>query len=310
MGTCLSCPPCRDKVAYLSGPPAGKRSVATPVTAHNALSDSTNAPKSDARAAFAFLFLVFVAVTKTLLTKTVFVHGTPPVAFSALSCIITAMCFVPIFIAQPSYYANLNSGMMVGFFWVCVAIALDLAFTNMAISLLSVALQQCIKASSPAATVILESLWNRTCHHPAKYAVITLLCLGPVLTNLGSSSFDSTPLGVAAMSMAVVAGAFKYVLAHAMIAKYKATLGTLAFTFWVEVFVAVMLAPWAILNGEMTQLVVGPDGKGVSASDWVLLCFTAGYGGVRIYSQVIATAPSSCTHTNVGREAPTHHVLG
>jgi drug/metabolite transporter (DMT)-like permease len=258
----------------------------------------------DSRIVFAFSFLTFVAVTKTLLTKTVFTHGTPPVAFSVYSCFVTAVLFIPIFIAQPSLYAPLTKELLVGFFFVCVAIALDLALTNVAISLLSVALQQCIKATSPAATVFLESLWNRICHPPLKYFVVLLLCVGPILTNLGSSSYDSTPYGVICMVLAVVAGAFKYVLAHSMISTYKKSLGTLAFTFWVEVFVGIMLLPWALLNGEAKILIFETGGW----QDWALLTFTAAYGGVRIYSQFALlefTSATTLSASNVAIQAIT-----
>jgi len=263
---------------------------------------------SDSRVIFAFSFLVFVAVTKTLLTKTVFVHGTPPIAFSAFSCVVTGLCIAPVFFIKPSLYASLTMEMMVGFLIVCLAIALDLALTNMAISLLSVALQQCIKATSPAATVLLESMIDRVCHHPLKYLVVLLLCVGPILTNLGSTSYDSTPIGVIAMVIAVVAGAFKYVLAHAMIKNYKKSLGTLAFTFWVEIFVAVMLVPWAYLNGEAELLIFGADGNGVSMTDWALLSFTGAYGGVRIYSQFALlefTSATTLAASNVAIQAVT-----
>mmetsp|Transcript_7259 Transcript_7259/g.18997 ORF Transcript_7259/g.18997 Transcript_7259/m.18997 type:complete len:326 (+) Transcript_7259:68-1045(+) len=262
----------------------------------------------DGRVVFAISFLTFVAVTKTLLTKTIFVHGVPPVAFSVYSCLVTALLMLPIFACQPKQFAMLTWNMSVGFIFVCVAIALDLALTNVAISLLSVALQQCIKATSPAATVFLESLWNRICHSPLKYFAVLLLCVGPILTNLGSSSYDSTPFGVCAMVLAVIAGAFKYVLAHSMINTYKNTLGTLAFTFWVEVFVGIMLAPWAILNGEAMVLIFGEDGHSSTTQDWLLLTFTAAYGGVRIYSQFALlefTSATTLAASNVAIQALT-----
>ena len=240
---------------------------------------------------FAFCFLTFVAVTKTLLTKTVFVHVPTPVAFSVFSCFVTATCLLPVFMCKPSLFAFLDRKMLVGFMGVCVSIAIDLGATNVAISLLSVALQQCIKATSPAATILVESVLYRRCRHPLLYVIVALLCVGPILTRLGSSDFDSTPLGVAMMTAAVVAGAFKYVLAHAMIKEYKASLGTLAFTFWIEVFAGLLLLPWACFNGEAERLMFGTS----SPSDWALLSFTAAYGGVRIYSQFALLEFTSAT---------------
>ena len=121
------------------------------------------------------------------------------------------------------------------------AIAIDLGCTNVAISELSVAMQQTIKATSPAATVLLEVAFTRKCHHPLIFALIGLLCVGSVLVKWGSSSYDATVYGMAMMILAVVAGAFKYVMAHSMINSFRKDLGVLAFTFWVEVLVALML---------------------------------------------------------------------
>ena len=106
------------------------------------------------------------------------------------------------------------------------------------------------------------------------------------------------------MLSAVVGGAFKYVLAHAMIHSYKKSLGTIAFTFWVEIFVGLMLTPWAVLNGEANALITGP----YTRADWALLLFTAAYGGVRIYSQFALLEYASATTlslTNVAIQAGT-----
>lgn len=70
-------------------------------------------------------------------------------------------------------------------------------------------------------------------------------------------------------------------------------LGVLAFTFWVEVFVGLMLTPWAVLNGEAYELVFG--GAAANATDWFLLWFTGAYGGVRIFSQFALLKHTSAT---------------
>ena len=243
-------------------------------------------------------------MSKTILTKSVFMHVPTPVAYSVLSCLVTAFCMLPLFLCKPNLWASPTPAMMLGFLGVCIAIAMELACTNVAISLLSVALQQCIRAASPAATVILESFWTGRCRHPLLYAVVLLLCTGPILAQMGSSSYDYTPFGVVMMSIAVVSGAFKYVLAHAMIHSYKKSLGTIAFTFWVEIFVGLMLTPWAVLNGEAYKLATGP----YTRADWALLLFTAAYGGVRIYSQFALLEYASATTlslTNVAIQAGT-----
>ena len=194
---------------------------------------------------FAFSFLTFVAVSKTLLTKFVFTHVDTPVAFSVLSCIATMIVIAPIFLFKPSLFGWIRRDMFMGFLACSAAIAIDLGCTNVAISELSVAMQQTIKATSPAATVLLEVAFNKKCHHPLIFFLIGLLCAGSVLVKWGSSDYDATPYGLVMMIVAVVSGAFKYVMAHAMIRSFRDDLGVLAFTFWVEAIVSVMLTPWA-----------------------------------------------------------------
>ena len=241
----------------------------------------------------AFSFLTFVAVSKTLLTKFVFTHVDTPVAFSVLSCIATIIVLLPVFLVKPSYFGWIKRDMWLGFAGVSAAIAIDLGCTNVAISELSVAMQQTIKATSPAATVLLEVAFARKCHHPIIFALIGLLCAGSVLVKFGSTDYDATPYGMIMMIVAVVAGAFKYVMAHSVIRSFRDDLGVLAFTFWVEVIVGILLTPWAVLSGEM-GLLFWPDamqdvGSGVqtaadySTLDWALLWFTAAYGGVRLF---------------------------
>ena len=101
-------------------------------------------------------------------------------------------------------------------------------------------MQQTVKATSPAATVLLEVAFARKCQHPVIFGLIFCLCLGSVLVKYGSSDYDATTYGMVMMVAAVISGAFKYVMAHAMIKKYKDSLGVLAFTFWVEV------RPWRL----------------------------------------------------------------
>jgi len=241
----------------------------------------------------AFTFLTFVAVTKTLLTKFVFTHVPTPVAFSVLSCVATILVIIPIFLYKPSYFGWIKKEMLIGFVSCSGAIAVDLGCTNVAISELSVAMQQTLKATSPAATVLLEVTFNRKCQHPMIFFLVGMLCVGSVLVKWGSSDYDATPYGMIMMTLAVVSGAFKYVMAHAMIRTFREELGVLAFTFWVEVFVAVVLTPWAILNGEAELLLF--DDAVETTMDWWLLWFTGAYGGVRIVSQFALLVHTSAT---------------
>ena len=80
-------------------------------------------------------------------------------------------------------------------------------------------------------------------------------------------------------------------MAHAIIKEYRSEMGTLAFTFWVEVLVAIMLFPWAYLNGELTTMWNAEQ----TPMELALLLFTAAYGGVRIYSQFALLKFTSAT---------------
>ena len=123
---------------------------------------------------------------------------------------------------------------------VCVMVAIDLGFTNMAISMLPLALQQCIAATTPAATVTIESVYEQRLQHPFIYTVIACLCAGAVLAELGSfgdaaGGGERNLRGELMMLMAVFAASCKYVFAKATVQEYRDELGSLAFLFWVEV---------------------------------------------------------------------------
>ena len=118
-------------------------------------------------AALSITFYIGVAVLKTMLTKTLLNSASTPVALSAMSCIVTCIMLIPIFLYKPSTWGVLNwrkNGM--GFFMVTVLVTLDLAFTNIAVSLLSVSIQQTLLAVNPAATVIIEGIVRRKLAHP------------------------------------------------------------------------------------------------------------------------------------------------
>ena len=267
--------PLHDDEAVTSRPPANELEASW---------CPTQLLRKHAAAGGALSFLIAVAVSKTLLTKLVFEHVDTPVAFSVLSCVATNVCMVPIFLLRPGTFKRLTPVMYRGFGFVCIAIAGDLACTNVALSLLSVALQQCIRGASPTATLFVERIVHGKEQHPALYVVVVLLCVGPVLTSLGSESGDASMGGIVMMVLALFAGAFKYVLAHKMITTFKKELGTLSFLFWAEIFVAILLTPWAIGNGEAAQLIAGEQRP---LGDWLLLYFTAAFGGVRVFSQAL-----------------------
>lgn len=139
---------------------------------------------------FAACALVAIAVAKTLLTKVALTGVRAPVAFSIVSCLVTNVGIGCILCARPSTFKLLQRSMLRDFGIVCVTIAIDLGCTNVAISLISLALQQCIRGASPAATIAIEALVRRSCQRPAVVAVVLLGCVGPILTGLGSADED------------------------------------------------------------------------------------------------------------------------
>jgi drug/metabolite transporter (DMT)-like permease len=214
-----------------------------------------------------------------------------------LTCIVTNLLLLPGFLCKRGSLKYLSRPQIPGFLLVCVFIAGDLVFTNLALDLLSIALQQTIRSVGPVATLAVERLLGRHGTHEqhwSLYCVLSLLCVGPVLTGMGSQlDWHSSPRGILAMLAAVCSSSFKYVLAHRIISSQKQELGTLSFLFWVECAVGAMLAPWALLSGEAAALLTGSsdrhlqqhEGAGRSLREWLLLVCTAAFGGVRIYSQ-------------------------
>ena len=238
--------------------------------------------------------LMSVAATKTILTKLIFQQVSIPVAFSLLSCVMTILLLLPVFAVQPHLFQWVRPHMVKQLSVVCVMVAVDLGFTNIAISMLPLALQQCIAATTPAATVSIESVYERRLQHPAIYGVIVALCAGAVVAELGAFSGPESARdlsGEIMMLMAVFAAACKYVFAKATVEQYRDELGPLAFLFWVEVIILLILLPWALANGEIARLFAYAD----SVSIWVPLCCCSALGGVRFFAELLILRSASAT---------------
>ena len=239
------------------------------------------------------LFLVAIAVSKTLLTKYVFDHLPFPVALSALSCTVTALFLIPILMHQGRLHLIQRSDFF-RFSLVCAAVATDLACTNVGLSVLTVAFQQSIKATLPAMTIAFETLITKRRQPARVYLVVMATCLGPLCIAMDKDwGGTDTHLvyGVIMMIVSVVAGALKYVLAHDVIKDYKSHMGVLGFTFWLEILSLALLVPWAVANGEMSALLSEKRGL----HEWLLLIGTAAFGGVRIVAQFCFLENTSAT---------------
>lgn len=101
--------------------------------------------------------------------------------------------------------------------------------------------------------------------------------------------------GVIMLSLSIVAGALKYVLAHSAMTRFKQDMGVMGFTFWMEVFATILILPWSIANDEISILME-------HASSWGLLLGTSAFGGVRILAQFIfleKTSPTTLAASNI-----------
>ena len=133
--------------------------------------------------------LVGVAALKTMATKLIFLNVMfEPVAYSLLSALVTALLVVITLLATDGTVPTLRMATLLRLLPVCCAIAVDLALSNVAISMLPLPLQQAIASTIPAATILLETLVTRTCKTCATYVIISVLCVGAVLAHLSSSS--------------------------------------------------------------------------------------------------------------------------
>ena len=198
---------------------------------------------------------------------------------------------IPLFLTRRAHFSRPRRSFVCGLALVSLAIAVDLACSNVALSTLSVALFSTIKATSPAATLLVERIYHRTQQHPVIWLTVLTLCLGPVLTRMGSRNLEASTFGVLMTIAAVLGGACKYVLAHDIIANSREELGLLGFTFWVEVFVLVPLAPWALASGEAASLLA----MTFTLREWLLLWVAAAFGGVRVLAQFYVLAHVTAT---------------
>merc|ERR1711998_362965 len=126
-------------------------------------------------------------------------------------------------------------------------------------------------------TVTIESVVRRKLAHPAIYATIVVLCLGPIVAQVGAPASDINLIGIGIQIAGVTCSACKYVFAHSVMQKCKKDLGTFAFLFWIDTLILVILVPWSLINGELVAILQDPE----SAVDWINLIFTAVLGGVR-----------------------------
>jgi drug/metabolite transporter (DMT)-like permease len=246
---------------------------------------------------FSLLLLITVAALKTVITKVVLSAMPTPVAYSLLSAVMTAL----IICGPAMWYAPRGTGMncvpskdmwMLAF--VAIAVAVDLGMSNIAISLLALPLQQAIASVIPAATILMESLVFRRLKPCGQYVAILLLCSGASIGHLDQRTrqrghpnlTSSTAIGELAMLFAILAAATKYVFAKASIVAWKQRMGALGLLLWIEVLIACVLLPWALLNGELSEFHRRILQSNDRLSELATLCACAAFGGFRFFCEL------------------------
>merc|ERR1719424_1190670 len=218
--------------------------------------------------AFSIGLLIGTAVLKTQLTAVLFSGAKFPTAYSFYSCIVTCAMLVPVFILFPSQWGvpilEMFTAPSYSLTLIVLFTSFDLGLTNIALSELSTALQQCIAATNPFWTLMIESLLYRKFQHAIIYVAVLGVVLGAVLTSV--SDIDKLSFaGVSAAVGAVLCSASKYVFAHAAFRKYKGVMGPLALLFWVDILMVPIYIVWVLANGELRRLF---DAH-LSGSKWV-----------------------------------------
>merc|ERR1712070_616592 len=226
------------------------------------------------------------------------------------SAIATCLVLVPVFIFKPNEWAIPKKEYIGGFLVACGCVAMDLALTNIAMSLLMLAVQQCIVALNPAFTVTIESIFNKKLFHPAIYLTVLILCTGPVIMSTGGPKKDGDEdesnndqlVGIICQLFGVAFSASKAVFMHGILGAVKKDLGTFGVLFWIDIFILFILVPWAFIDGSMIGLFQSVE----DAGDAINLFFTAVLGGIRFFSQLIVlkvTTPTSLSCANVAFQA-------
>lgn len=251
------------------------------------------------KVAAALATLVVIVVLKVQMTSLLFSTAKYPTAYSLHSCIVTCALLVPIFLAYPSKWAvptlDMFTGPSYALTLIIVFLTLDMGFTNIAISELNLALQQCIAATVPFWTVIIESLKNNKWQHLIIYLTVSGVVVGTILTVAGQMEPPS-PWGLFAAVAAVLSSASKSVFTHAAFKQFKAKLPSLAMLFWLDVLMSPIFLIWALSNGELVALFK----SGMSASAWFQFTLTAALGGVRALAGFFLLILTSATSMSIG----------
>jgi hypothetical protein len=249
----------------------------------------------------AVMLLIIVGVCKVQLTAYLFSLAKYPTAYSFYTCIVSTVLLVPVFILVPSTWGVPTKEMFLGPHYALTLIVLfttfDLGFTNIALANISAALQQCIAATAPFWTIMIESLLHRRCHHPILYGTVFGLVFGAVLASVAAVRSLSV-FGAIAAVIAVVCSASKFALTHAAFTQQNSTketsIGPLALLFWVDLLMIPIYVPWVLINGELIDML---NDSSMNANEWWQFTGTAALGGVRALTQYLMLSLVTATST-------------
>lgn len=250
------------------------------------LSDGKMSVSSEGDSSFIPIVLTIyasVAIFKTLFTELMLqgVHFPFPVALSTLSCIVTPLACLLVFVVSPSSFQYPSKSGAKGLFYISLLTALDLGLSNIALSLISVALQQVIKATACIWVVLLEVIVLKVHHGVGVWLCILCMVVGAPLSAIGSAAEDFNLSGCILMVVATLTGGIKYVTAHEIIKIHKKELGTVSFLLWLELTMLIYMVPWTIASGEL-PLIAAWDGL-YDPSEWALVVSNALMGGLRAF---------------------------
>lgn len=235
-------------------------------------------------ALFSVIFLITIAASKTILTKAAFkqINFSYPVILSALSCVVTCFGIVGLWGTGIADFSIPKKDKLTGFGAVTVMTALGMAFQNLALNSLSVALQQALRATLPVFVIIFERVVLGKRHNNWIYVALIPLTAGPMLCVSGSKGGDVTMIGLIYMTFGVLLSALKVVYLEKIVRSVRKDMGMVSFLFWLDLFMVPILAPWAVANGEVFEV---PNWSNkTSAIAWGFLIMVSIMGGLRAYS--------------------------
>lgn len=249
-------------------------------------------------AIFSVVFLILIAAAKTILTKAAFkqIEFSYPIILSGMSCVVTDIGIAGVWGTGLASYAAPKKDKLWSFAVVTVMTALGMALQNLALNLLSVALQQALRATLPVFVVLFERMVLGKTHNKWIYVALIPLTVGPMMCVNGSKGGDITTLGLAYMSAGVLMSALKVVYLEKVVRSVRKDMGMVSFLFWLDLFMIPILAPWAVANGEVFE--VKDWSKIGSGIAWFFLIMVSVMGGLRAYSiNLVVKHASALTKT-------------